>query len=85
MEKSIDEMNAAELREALDAYQRAQNPVPTAPLPPGIKPEDSEKAREDAARLYTDALLARPAGTLTAEERAYLRGNINACLRSMNY
>lgn len=85
MEKTIDQMNAAELRAALDEYARSQNPAPAIPLPPGIKPEDSEKARETAAQLYTDSLLARPAGTLTLEERNYLRGNIGACLRDMGY
>lgn len=85
MEKTIDQMNAAELRAALDEYNRAQNPVPAAPLPPGLKPEDSEKARETAAQLYTNLLLSKPAGALTPEERNYLRGNIGACLRDMGY
>ena len=85
MEKSIDQMNAAELRAALDEYNRTQNPVPAVPLPPGVKPEDPEKARESAAQLYTNSLLSKPAGALTPEERNYLRGNIGACLRDMGY
>jgi hypothetical protein len=85
MEKSIDQMNAAELRAALDEYTRAQNPVPTAPLPPGITPDMTQKAQDTASELYGQTIMNKPARALTPEERAFLRGNIGACLRDMGY
>jgi hypothetical protein len=85
MEKSIDQMNAAELRAALDEYARAQNPVPAAPLPPGMTADMTQKAQDTASELYGQTIMNKPAGALTPEERAFLRGNIGACLRDMGY
>ena len=85
MEKTIDQMNAAELRAALNAYHRSQNPVTTAPLPPGITAEMPPKAQETASQLYGEALLRKSAGSLTPDEKTFLRGSIGAALRDLGY
>ncbi len=83
-EKTIDQMNAAELRAALNQYNHAQHPAP-APLPPGISADLPQKAQDTASDLYGQAILSKPAGALTPEERAYLRGSIGAALRDLGY
>jgi len=85
MDKDINQMNAAELRAALNEYTRAQNPVPTAPLPPGVTPDMPQKAQDTASELYGQTIMNKPAGQLTQAERDFLRGNIGACLRDMGY
>jgi len=85
MDKDINQMNAAELRAALNEYTRAQNPVPTAPLPPGITPDMPQTAQDTASELYGQAIMAKPAGQLTQAERDFLRLNVASALREMGY
>ena len=83
-EKDINQMTVAELRAGVNEYFR-----PTAParetLPPGITPDMPQKAKDEASTLYLNSIMAKPAGALTPEERAHLRGNIGACLRDLGY
>ena len=83
-EKDISQMTPAELRAGLNQFFQ-----PTAParefLPPGITPDMSQKAKDEASKLYLDSIMAKPAGALTQSERDFLRNNVNAALRELGY
>jgi hypothetical protein len=85
MEKSIEQMNTAELRAALDEYNRSQNSVPAAPLPPGVKVEDSQQTRDTASALYLESIMRKDAGQLTQGERDFLRASVGSALRDLGY
>jgi hypothetical protein len=77
-EKSIDEMNNSELRQALADFVRSQTPAgPQQPDAPGCAGL-SDVARDTARTLYGQVLMAKPAGQLTPDERAFLRAGVAA-------
>jgi hypothetical protein len=81
-EKSISDMNSAELRAALDEYARAGLPAPApAPLPPGITPDMSQKSQETASQLFGEAIMRKPASALTQGEKDFLKASIAAWSR----
>jgi hypothetical protein len=84
-EKSINEMNAAELRAALDEYQqqgqRAASQQPDAPGCAGL----SDASRDTAATLYGQSIMKKQAGALTQEERDFLRASVGPALRDLGY
>lgn len=82
MDKSIDQMNATELREALAEYGRSLTPQAQAPHAPGFGPGYSQLANETAATLYGESLMRRPASSLSAQEREFLRQSIAHCLKT---
>jgi hypothetical protein len=85
-EKSINEMNGVELRSALAEYERETRPTQApAPLPPGITADMSPKAQETATNLYVESLMRKPAGSLTPEERVFLRQSIGPTLKALGY
>jgi len=65
MDNKLDGMTTEQLREAIRAYQ--QGPVTPPPT----------SAAEHAARKQMDAIMAKPAGRLSSEERETLRKGID--------
>jgi hypothetical protein len=85
-EKSISDMNSAELRAFLAEFERSRTPAPAAaPRPPGITASMSPKAQETAAELYAASILAKGAGSWSVAEREFIRGNIGATLKTLGY
>jgi hypothetical protein len=75
---------AAELRAALAEYERSTRPAsPPLPLPPGITSADTQRAQDGANQAYTAAIMAKPTGKLTHDEREYLRAHVNHALRAL--
>jgi hypothetical protein len=84
--KPFELLTTSELREALTEYERAARPATaSAPLPPGMSPQDSPKAQETASQLYAESILAKPAGPWTPAEREFIRANIGSALRDLGY
>lgn len=85
-EKSISEMNSAELRQALDEFARSTRPAPaSAPLPPGITTDMTPKSQETASQLFAESIMRKPAASWTQAERDFIRGSVGSTLRDMGY
>ena len=84
-EKDYDQMTRAEKIAAINECLYGPAAPARETLPPGITPDMSQKAKDDASKLYLDSIMAKPAGALTQSERDFLRGNVNAALRELGY
>lgn len=73
-----DELRTRILAELKRQQRPARN---AAPLAPGMKPEDSEEARDIATEIYGQSLLDRT-GPLTQEEIQFLKGSLSAYQQS---
>jgi hypothetical protein len=81
MEKSIEEMNASELRAEMSRYHLAAKPQLQEPLYPGS--DGSEP--DDVRALYVEALLKKDASKLSPAERDYLRAAAHFAAKTLGY
>jgi hypothetical protein len=72
----FDGVDNAELRNAVNAFLNLA-PKPQQPDAPGCAGL-SDKARDTAATLYLESIMAKDAGKLTPAERDFLRASIKA-------
>lgn len=84
-EKPVEVMGTEELRVALAEWARgAQSPQLHQPDAPGCAGL-SDKARDEAATLYGQGIMAKEAGHLSTDERSFLRAGIAATLKDLGY
>jgi hypothetical protein len=84
-EKDINQMNAAELRAALQEFGRGtQQAGPQQPDAPGCA-NLTPGARDAGATLYGESIMKTDAGKLDAGQRDFLRQSIAATLKDMGY
>jgi hypothetical protein len=74
-----------ELRKALQDWARGQQPAPQEPQVPGLPAGLSKEAQNAAAKSYADAILAKPVGTWTPQEREFIGKATVAALREYGY
>ena len=75
----LDELKLAadNLRAAISEHHAAETAVLMPPVSaPGLDPNMPEKLRVEATRLYTEAILAKEPGQITAADRAFLHAGI---------
>ena len=80
----MDNLKGVDWTDVHEYYARQQPPSAGEPDAPGCAGL-SDSARAEARRLYGESAMAKQAGALNADEKAFLRASARAILADMGY